>query len=91
MRVGQARKRDANEQAIVGALEAIGVLVWRISGKGLPDLLTFWRGRWLPVEIKRLRRRRERGLTPAQEQTYAATHYPVVCTIDEALALFRVT
>lgn len=38
-RVGQARKRDAGEQAIVEALEAIGVLVEKISAPGFADLV----------------------------------------------------
>lgn len=41
MRVGQARKRDANETPIVKALERIGVRVHRISSKGFADLITY--------------------------------------------------
>lgn len=101
MRVGQQRKRDANEMEIADALKAIGVLVYRISAPGLPDLLT-WDARkrsghyWLPIEIKRHRPRRSlsdrhgKSLTPAQCVTYAMTKFPIVETIDEALALFGV-
>ncbi len=36
-------KRDKNEPAIVKTLEANGCLVWPLSGKGIPDLLVFYR------------------------------------------------
>ena len=86
-RVGQARKRDASEAAIVAALEAIGVTVLRLSGEGVPDLLCHTRGIWLPVEIKQVRSRR---LTPAQCLTYAIAPFPIVTTVAEALALYGV-
>lgn len=90
MRVGQNRRRDKNEQAIVDALEAVGVLVWRISAPGLPDLLTYRSGVWMPLEIKRTRARRSlsdrkgRSLTPAQCATYAKAPFPIVTSIHEA-------
>ena len=37
----RAAKRDAAEPDIVSALEALGCVVWRVSGKGLPDLIVF--------------------------------------------------
>ena len=52
MRTGQARKRDAGEDAIVEALEAVGAFVFRISGSGVPDLLCGFRGKWVPLEVK---------------------------------------
>lgn len=93
-RVGQTRRRDSNEAQIKRALETIGVDVWQISGAGVPDLLTFMRGRWLPIEVKRARPRRSltdrkgRSLTPAQCATYARTQFPIVSSVEEALALF---
>ena len=83
-RVGQARKRDANEDQIVVALEFWGVDVWRLSGKGVPDLLTHWRGRWLPIEVKSTKG----TLTPEQVKTQQRAPFPVVHSVDEALALF---
>jgi Holliday junction resolvase len=85
-RVGQVRKRDWNEPAIVDALRAIGVRVWRLSGPGLPDLLTHYRGIWSVIEVKKPRGK----LTDAQCNTRALAHFPVVETIDQALALFQV-
>lgn len=86
MRVGQARKRDFGEAAIVSALESIGVTVRRVSGEGVPDLLCHSRGIWLPIEVKRPRGH----LTPAQKALYQLAPYPVVERPEEALALFGV-
>jgi len=81
-RVGQVRKRDANEPAIVSALEACGIQVWRLSGPGLPDLLTYRAGRWLPLEVKAP----GGSLTPAQQTRQHAAPCPVVESVAEALA-----
>lgn len=80
-RVGQARKRDANEAAIVSALRKCGVTVLQISGKGCPDLLCAWQGLWLPLEVKQP----GQELTLAQLETQRQAAFPVVQTIDEAL------
>lgn len=91
MRVGQVRRRDEAERAIVDGLRACGVDVWPISGEGVPDLLTFFRGQWLPIEVKHDRPRRSltevkaRCLTPAQEEIWQRTHFPIVRTLDEAM------
>ena len=46
-------KRDANEPAIVDALERLGFSVTRISGRGVPDLLVGKGQRFLAlVEVK---------------------------------------
>ena len=82
-----AARRDRTEAAIVDALEQIGVVCYRQSAKGLPDLLTWNRGAWLPVEVKTP----HGTLTPAQAATRAATPYPIVRSVTEALALFGVT
>ena len=52
MRVGQVRKRDANETAIVDALRRVGAFVMRASIEGGPDLLVLWRGTVHLVECK---------------------------------------
>jgi len=51
-RVGQIRKRDANEPQIVKALRKLGAQVIRISEKGAPDLLVLWRGDLFVMEVK---------------------------------------
>jgi Holliday junction resolvase len=83
-RVGQARRRDAIEGAVVDALRSIGVDVWRLSDPGVPDLLTRSRGVWLPLEVKS----RTGVLTPAQIRSAAGC--PIVRSVAEALALFGV-
>lgn len=45
-------RRDQAEPAIVEALEAYGARIWRLSGTGNPDLLTFYRGRFMVMEVK---------------------------------------
>lgn len=86
VRVGQTRKRDWNEPAIVDALRRIGVTVWRMSGPGLPDLLCHHRGKWSVIEVKKPRGK----LTDAQCNTRALAAFPVVETVEQALALFQV-
>ena len=79
MRRGGAKKRrDVSEAAIVQALRACGAFVQQISGDGCPDLLVGWRGTWMPLEVKSARG----TVRPNQ------TRYPIVRTVDEALALF---
>lgn len=87
MRVGQTRKRDANEPEIVKALRKAGAMVWRLSGPGLPDLLVSHRGRWMVIEVKRPKQGR---LTDAQCNTRALAPFPVVSNISEALAVIGV-
>lgn len=91
MRVGQTRKRDAAEPAIVDALEAVGVLVLLISAEGAPDLLTYRAHVWRPIEVKTTKDGRPltkeqalRSLTKAQREVYAVAPFPIVSTIDEA-------
>lgn len=86
MRVGQSRKRDANEADIVKALRKAGVRVWRINGAGLPDLLCHFRGAWSVLEIKTTRGK----LTDAQCNTRALAPFPVAITVDEALKLYGI-
>lgn len=47
-------RKDANHAEIVAALEACGVLVTDLYqvGGGVPDLLCFWRGRTVLLEVK---------------------------------------
>lgn len=76
MRTGQARKRDANEDGIVQALEAVGAHVTRISGKGAPDILVSLRGRLYALEVKSGKGKQ----TTAQQ----ATDWPIVRSIEDA-------
>lgn len=87
MRVGQARKRDSNEAAIVDALEDIGVVVHRLSAPGLPDLLCY-----TPREGVRLIEVKAAGgsLTVPQQTTRRYLPFAVVSSVSEALSLFGV-
>jgi hypothetical protein len=78
-----ARRVDANQGEIVRELEQLGVRVWAI---GRPcDLLTRFRGLWLPLEVKPLdphnRNRRDQD---EQKQFLEETGTPVVRTAGEA-------
>jgi len=70
-------KRDTAEGPIVAALRQIGVECWHIGGTGNPDVLTRFRGRYLPLEIKT-----GKGQRTANQ---ADIPWPVVRTIDEAI------
>lgn len=82
--------RDKSEKPIVAALRAVGAHVFLLSGKGVPDLLVFCNGRWTPLEVKTPKAQRLRGnldiFTPAQKDARSTAPYPVVETIEQALA-----
>jgi hypothetical protein len=82
----KAGKKDLNQAAIVAALRAIGCEVLILNQEGVPDLLVALRGQWTPVEIKRPRGK----LTALQGQLRRRAWFPVVSSVDEALALFGV-
>lgn len=82
-RVGQARKRDANEQAIVDALEAVGAHVTRLSGKGAPDLLVRLRERLYALEVK--------GPKATRTEAQVVTQWPIVRSVAEALTAIGAT
>lgn len=68
-------RRDANEAAIVDALRRVGAEVWRLSGKGLPDLLVRHRGRYEAAEIK----------TAKGKETAHQGSFPIWRTVADAL------
>ena len=80
-RVGQARRRDASEKAIVAALEALGAHVTRVSGVGAPDLLVRWRGRLWAWEVK--------SATGTRTQAQQESQWPIVRSVDEAIAALK--
>jgi hypothetical protein len=84
---GRAARRDKTETAIIAALRKIGVRVFLISGRGLPDLLCFYRGRWSVLEVKSKGGR----LTDAQKNTRVLAPFPVVETVDQAFAAIGVS
>ena len=57
-----ADRRDDNEKGIVKALKQCGASVYRLSAKGIPDLVVGWCGRLFLLEVKSATGK----LTPAQ-------------------------
>jgi hypothetical protein len=72
------KRRDATEKPIVEALRAYGALVYHVSGAGMPDLLTLYRGVWRPLEVKSAK-----GTRTALQIDMP---WPVVRSVAEALA-----
>jgi len=90
--------RDANQPAVVKALESAGALVIDLAsvGKGVPDLLALHRGAWFAIEVKNPESKNGRhytadGLTDAQLEMFARIgraggRVHVVTNAAEALA-----
>lgn len=78
-------RRDANEPAIVEALEAVGAKVKRLSAAGVADLLVLFRGRLFLLEVKTAKGR----ATLAQDET-SADGWPVVTVRTEIAALLAI-
>ncbi|CAB4192239.1 hypothetical protein UFOVP1236_19 [uncultured Caudovirales phage] len=81
MRVGQTRRRDTAEAAIVKALRAAGAVVIQISGKGAPDLFVCLGGQMWGAEVKS----GTGTLTPAQVDSGAGRLWPIWRTPADAL------
>jgi hypothetical protein len=86
----RAAKRDANEGAIVAALEAAGCVVARLSGVGVPDLVVARQGRVWLLEVKDgSKPPSARALNPEQikfHERWSEAPLFVVTSVDEALA-----
>lgn len=91
MRVGQARKRDANEDAITRALAKIGVRVQRINVKDFADLICFdgRTRRLVLIEIKNPKGKDR--VSEGQRENHAIWPVAVVRSVEESLALFEKT
>ena len=77
---GAGYRRDAIEPDIITALRAQGIIVWQISGRGLPDLLCWTGARWVPLEVKTGAKGR---LSAVQAQQQAP--WEIVRSVEEAL------
>jgi hypothetical protein len=88
VRVGQARKRDANEPGIVQALERCGLRVARASMPGFPDLVVY--GPRIGVRLLEVKSK-SGTLTPAQVQ-HTVDGWPVfvVRSVEDALAAVEI-
>ena len=86
-RVGQARRRDANEPEVIKALQEIGLVVFQLSDRKLGDLIVYdpWaiaRASWTMLEVKNGAKAK---LTAAQQER---PPIPTVWNAAEAVALF---
>ena len=88
-----AARRDANEDQVVSALQACGAYVKKINGSGEFDLLVWYRGYTLLLEIKDGRRPpSEQKLTPAEQKFHAewpGDNLHIVNSVDAALELLK--
>lgn len=66
-------KRDQIEAEVIGTLEAYGCQCWRLSGRGIPDLIVAARGRWYLIECKASGRK----LTRDQQSFHAQARAPI--------------
>ena len=90
-----AKRRDANENAIVTALHDVGAVTWKLDKPA--DLLCGYLGRWLTLEVKDgAKPPSARALTPSEQQFMASCAYHrlphhVVTSVDEALSAIGAT
>lgn len=89
----RAARRDANEDQVVSALEACGAFVKKINGSGEFDLLVWYRGYTLLLEVKDGRKPPSaQALTPAEEKfhrDWPGNNLHIVNSVDSALALLK--
>ena len=89
----RAARRDANEDQVVSALEACGAYVKKVNDGGTFDLLVWYRGRTLLLEVKDGRRPpSEQKLTPAEEKfhrEWPGDNLHIVNSVESALALLK--
>ena len=82
-----ANKIDATQAAIVKALREAGVQVWVIQRP--VDLLTYHRGKWLPIECKTPKRKDGKWTprTDQQAQTELIDRTAIPCVLSPTDAL----
>jgi hypothetical protein len=88
-----AARRDANEDQVMSALRACGAFVKQINDGGTFDLLVWYRGHTLLLEVKDGRKPPSaRELTPAEQKFHAAwpgTNLHIVLSPEDALELLK--
>jgi hypothetical protein len=77
-----AKRTDGTQKAIVDGLRRCGVKVWIISQPC--DLLTYYRGRWQPLEAKPVKKRNRKD-QEKQTAFLVSACVPVVRNAQEAL------
>lgn len=88
----RAARTDANQTEIVEALEGVGAFVQSLAsvGRGVPDLLVGYHGRWYLMEVKDgkkppSRRRRTDDQIRWRDRVAARAQIDLVKSVDEAL------
>lgn len=88
-----AARRDAGEDQIVSALEACGAFVKKINDGGTFDLLVWYRGHTLLLEVKNGRKPPSaRELSPAEQKfhdSWPGDNLHIVLSPEDALALLK--
>jgi hypothetical protein len=89
----RAARRDVNEQKVIAALRACGAYVKQINDEGAFDLLVFYRGHTLLLEVKDGDKPPSaRALTPAEAKFHAewpGTNLYIVNSEHEALDILK--
>ena len=89
----RAARRDSNEGDIIKALRECGAYVKVINDEGTFDLLAWYRGRTLLIEIKDgSRPPSARRLTDAEQKfhdEWPGDNLHIVNSVEEALALLK--
>lgn len=90
----RAARRDAGEDQIVSAMQACGAYVTKINDAGRFDLLCWYRGHTLLLEVKDGRKPPSaQALTPAEEKfhkEWPGDNLHIVNSVDSALAILKV-
>lgn len=89
----RAARRDAGEDQIVSAMQACGAYVTKINDAGRFDLLCWYRGHTLLLEVKDGRKPPSaQALTPAEEKfhnDWPGDNLHIVNSVESALALLK--
>lgn len=89
----RASRRDANETQVISALRACGAYVTKINDEGRFDLLVWYRGYTLLLEVKDGRKPPSaQALTPAEEKfhrDWPGDNLHIVNSVDAALELLK--
>lgn len=82
----QARRVDTNQKELVKAARSIGAVVLdtHALGRGAPDLMVMYHGKWTPVEVKRPGER----LTAGEIKWWKRVGVDPIIAIDN-VSLFR--
>ena len=88
-----AARRDANEDQVVSALQACGAYVKKVNDGGTFDLLVWYRGHTLLLEVKDGRKPPSaQALTSAEEkfhQEWPGDNLHIVNSVESALAVLK--